>query len=157
MAKQTNKDKAGVIIFPPLLYMITLLAGIIVSILFPYAFLSRTAALIAGGTFLAAGMFFIFRAANLFVKNKTTVHPAGSTRLIISSGIYRYSRNPMYAGFTLIFTGISLVLNAWVSFLLLLPLLLIVQKGIIKKEENYLAQKFGDEYLRYKSAVRRWL
>jgi len=62
-----------------------------------------------------------------------------------------------YLSLTLIFTGISIITNAWFSFVLLFPLLLICQKGIIEREEKYLTRKFGNEYLNYKEKVRRWI
>ncbi len=58
---------------------------------------------------------------------------------------------------TLLYIGISLLLNALWALLLLLPLLVMVQIGVIQREEVYLERKFGDEYLRYKAQVRRWI
>jgi protein-S-isoprenylcysteine O-methyltransferase Ste14 len=63
----------------------------------------------------------------------------------------------MYLGLTTIFIGISTITNAWFSFILLFPLLMICQKGIIEREEKYLTRKFGNEYLDYQSKVRRWI
>jgi protein-S-isoprenylcysteine O-methyltransferase Ste14 len=76
---------------------------------------------------------------------------------LIPDGPYRYTRNPMYAGMTLIQAGIGVALgNLWI-LLLLVPTLAILQRAVIEKEEAYLQRKFGDSYLRYKSSVRRWL
>jgi protein-S-isoprenylcysteine O-methyltransferase Ste14 len=102
------------------------------------------------------GITSLILAAKLFRKNKNPVNPSGSTQLIICSGIYKYTRNPMYLGLTIIFIGISTITNAWFSFILLLPLLMVCQKGIIEREEKYLTRKFGNEYLDYHSKVRRW-
>jgi protein-S-isoprenylcysteine O-methyltransferase Ste14 len=157
MSNQPIPDKAGVIIFPPLLYFIVLVAGLAISYIFSYKFLSPDFAFPIGGVLLIAGFAILFRAARTFVKNNNPVNPSGSTQLIISSGIYQYTRNPMYLGLTMIFMGISILTNAWFSFVLLPPLLMIVQKGIIEREEKYLTRKFGNEYLNYKSKVRRWL
>lgn len=57
----------------------------------------------------------------------------------------------------MLYVGIALLFNALWALLLLLPLIVVVQNGLIKREEHYLEQKFGDEYLRYKAGVRRWL
>ena len=157
MSNKTAPDKAGVIIFPPLLYVLFLVAGILFSYFFPHQILSFPVALSLGLFIFVIGFATLFTAANLFVKSKNPVNPSGSTQLIISSGIYKYTRNPMYVGLTIIFIGISLIFNAWVSFILLIPLLVIVQKGIIEREEKYLTRKFGNQYLSYKSKVRRWL
>jgi protein-S-isoprenylcysteine O-methyltransferase Ste14 len=72
-------------------------------------------------------------------------------------GVFRFSRNPLYLSLTLLYIGISLLFNALWALLLLLPLLVIVQIGVIQREEVYLERKFSDEYLRYKAQVRRWL
>jgi len=157
MSNQTNQDKAGVLIFPPLLYLLVLSTGIIVSYFFPQHFINFSIAMPIGIIFSITGITTLILAATLFRKNKNPVNPSGSTQLIICSGIYKYTRNPMYLSLTLIFIGISIITNSWFSFVLLLPLLLICQKGIIEREEKYLTRKFGDEYLKYKAKVRRWI
>lgn len=157
MSNQTNQDKAGVLIFPPLLYLLVLSTGIIVSYFFSQHFINFSIAMPIGIIFSITGITTLILAATLFRKNKNPVNPSGSTQLIICSGIYKYTRNPMYLSLTLIFTGISIITNSWFSFVLLIPLLLICQKGIIEREEKYLTRKFGDEYLKYKAKVRRWI
>jgi protein-S-isoprenylcysteine O-methyltransferase Ste14 len=157
MNQQTPQDKAGVIIFPPLLYLLVLVTGIIISYFFPYHFIDFSIALPIGIIITFLGIASLILAAKLFRKNKNPVNPSGSTQLIICTGIYKYTRNPMYLGLTTIFIGISTITNAWFSFILLFPLLMICQKGIIEREESYLARKFGNEYLDYQSKVRRWI
>jgi len=157
MSNQTIQDKAGVLIFPPLLYLLVLATGILVSYFFPQHLINFSIAMPMGILFLITGITTLILAATLFRKNKNPVNPSGSTQLIICSGIYKYTRNPMYLSLTLIFTGISIITNAWFSFVLLFPLLLICQKGIIEREEKYLTRKFGNEYLNYKEKVRRWI
>lgn len=90
------------------------------------------------------------------IRNKTTIHPAGTTTTIVRNGLYAYTRNPMYIALSLLYIGVCVMTNAYWGLLLLGPLLIAVQKGIIEREEHYLTQKFGDEYLRYKGQVRRW-
>ena len=76
---------------------------------------------------------------------------------LIPGGPYRYTRNPMYVGMTLIQAGIGIALgNLWI-LLLLVPTLWILRRSVIEKEEAYLERKFGDSYLRYRASVRRWL
>jgi protein-S-isoprenylcysteine O-methyltransferase Ste14 len=88
---------------------------------------------------------------------QTAVDPSKPTTAIVSDGVFRFSRNPLYLSMTLLYISISLLFNALWALLLLLPLLVIVQIGVIQREEVYLERKFGDEYLRYKSQVRRWM
>ena len=79
------------------------------------------------------------------------------TRLLITSGPYRYSRNPAYVSLTVILLGLGLLLNnAWL-LLVAIPVVAIMNYGVIHREEAYLERTFGDEYLRYKAGVRRWI
>lgn len=152
----TKPDQAGVIIFPPLLYLLFLAIGIILSIIFPTPILSNKTALIIGSILFAIGLSILIKAAGTLRKYKTTVNPSGATTTIVKEGIYQYTRNPMYVSFTLIYIAVSIMFNAWWGVLLLIPMLIIVQKGIIEREEKYLIQKFGEEYLSLKSKVNRW-
>ena len=76
---------------------------------------------------------------------------------IVKSGVYRYTRNPMYSGLGLGQLGLSVALgNLWVA-VMLIPALGLVYLMAIRHEEAYLERKFGAEYRAYKSSVRRWL
>ncbi len=150
-------DRAGVIAFPPLLFGSTLLLGALLKFLFPLPFLPGLTGRIVGFTLILIGVPVLLLAFRQMIRNKTTINPSGATTVIVRDGLYRYSRNPMYIALTLIYLGVSILINTFWCFLLLIPLLIVVQKGIIEREEQYLTRKFGDEYLRYKAGVRRWL
>ncbi|GAB3779377.1 isoprenylcysteine carboxylmethyltransferase family protein [Spirosoma horti] len=157
MTAQKNSDKANVIAFPPLLFGATLVIGVLLSYIFPTPLLARHTALTIGLVLLISGVITLLLAFQGMIQHKTTIHPNGATTAIVSNGLYRYTRNPMYLSLTLIYVGVSVATNAWWGLLLLIPLLFVVQKGIVEREEQYLAQKFGEEYLSYKAQVRRWL
>jgi protein-S-isoprenylcysteine O-methyltransferase Ste14 len=76
---------------------------------------------------------------------------------IVTSGVFQRSRNPIYLGMLLLYTGIAILANSLCILVLVLPFAIILQKGVIEPEEAYLEGKFGDEYLRYKAKVRRWI
>jgi len=156
MTIQKNTDQAGVIAFPPLLFGITLLIGLLIGYGFPTPLLPRITALSTGGGLLLVGVSTLLLSFRAMIKHKTTINPNGVTTTIVKSGIYRYTRNPMYLSLTLIYFGVSVAANAWWGLLLLIPLLIVVQKGIIEREEAYLTGKFGNDYLSYKAQVRRW-
>lgn len=157
MINSPHKDNAGVIMFPPLLYLLILAAGIAGSKLYQLPILPQTVALPLGILMVLIFIFLLFSAARIFAQNNTTVNPGGITTTIVSNGIYRYTRNPMYIAFTFFYCGVAIITQSWLCFILLLPLLVLVQKGIIEREEAYLIKKFGQEYLNYKTQVRRWL
>lgn len=90
-------------------------------------------------------------------KAETNIEPWKPTTRILNNGIYAMSRNPVYLAMIFIYVGISFLLN---SFWLLPPLILVVialHYGVILREEKYLADKFGEDYLNYKKAVSRWI
>lgn len=150
-------DKPGVIAFPPALYGVTLAIGVGLSFFFPVRFLPLSISLpLAALAMISAGWFSTsaFRTMN---RAQTAIDPEKPATAIVSDGAFRFSRNPLYLSLTLLYIGISLLLKAVWAFPILLPLLTVVQIGVIQREEVYLERKFGDEYLRYKAQVRRWL
>ncbi len=150
-------DNPGVIAFPPALYAGTLAIGLGLSFVFPVSFLPRFISLpIAALAMIGAG-WLSTSAFRTMTRAQTGIDPAKPTTAIVSDGAFRISRNPLYLSLTLFYISISLLLHALWALLLLLPLLIIVQIGVIQREERYLEDKFGDEYLRYKNQVRRWI
>lgn len=157
MATESLPDRADVIAFPPLLFGGTLLLALLLRFLFPTPFVPTPAALTTGIVIALVGVCILLLGFREMIRHKTTINPSGVTTTIVSRGVYRYTRNPMYIALTLFYMGIGIAANAWWGFLLLIPLLIVVQRGIIEREERYLTRKFGDEYLHYKQKVRRWL
>lgn len=150
-------NKPGVIAFPPALYGVTLGIGVGLSFFFPVSFLSLSISLPLAVLVLIAAGWFSTSAFRTMTRAQTAIDPEQPATAIVSDGAFRFSRNPLYLSLTLLYIGISLILNAVWAFALLLPLLAVVQLGVIQREEIYLERKFGDEYLRYKTQVRRWL
>jgi protein-S-isoprenylcysteine O-methyltransferase Ste14 len=156
----TPSDASSSFIWPPTIYgSATLLAGLL-SWLNPWPFEAyevRIAALIAGVLVFCLGGASALAAEISFKRAGTAVLPTRPTTAIVDTGIYRYTRNPMYLGMSLALLGIGLALNQlW--FLLALPAAVFaVTKLAIEREEAYLAEKFGVNYLAYKAKVRRWL
>ena len=87
----------------------------------------------------------------------TNVNPSLPTTAIVTSGPFRFSRNPLYVGLTLLYFGLTLAFNTWWSVVLLVPILIIMHRGVVLREECYLEQKFGETYRQYRSKVRRYL
>ena len=94
-----------------------------------------------------------------FIKSKTTIDPIKFKKVsrLVTSGIYKYSRNPMYLGLLMIVMSTSIFyLNI---FSITTPMLFYfwINRFQIKREEIFLTQKFGKEYLSYKNKTRRWI
>jgi protein-S-isoprenylcysteine O-methyltransferase Ste14 len=159
MVKRDERDTAGVLAPPPVLYGAGLVIGLVLHALHPihiassYVSVVRGAgiALTAMGLFLSASVMRVFGAAG------TPVPPYRPTARLVFSGPYRYSRNPDYIGQALLYVGIALVANSWWPLFILPLVLFVVQRFVIEREERYLEAKFGDEYREYRARVRRWL
>ena len=156
---ENKKDSPGVYIPPPLLYVATFLLAVLIQRLFPIDknIFYNTSAKIVGTIIIIAGLFFNFPALRQFFKTKNTLITIKPANSLQTTGIYSVSRNPMYISLLLIYTGLSFLKGNWWNFIMLPLLFLVVQEYIIKREEKYLERNFGQEYLNYKSIVRRWL
>ena len=88
---------------------------------------------------------------------RTNINPLLPTTPLVTSGPYRFSRNPLSVSLVVLYLGLALRIDTLWPFLLLLPLLIALHFGVIHREERYLERKFGDTYRNYCSAVRRWI
>lgn len=75
---------------------------------------------------------------------------------LITHGVFRYTRNPLYLGVITVYVGLTAVLNSVWPFVTLVPLVLYFDR-VAKREERYLEDRFGDEFTKYQENVRRWL
>ena len=152
-----NRDTAGVIAPPPLIYLGSLILGLLLNRKFPAPLLPRGVARIFGGTFLSGGVLLV----GWFIRTMRSAGTPVSTREpvsnLVTTGPFRYTRNPGYLGLAMIYSGISFLANTRWAVLFLPATLLVIQRGVIEREEQYLERKFGEEYLRYKEQVRRWI
>jgi protein-S-isoprenylcysteine O-methyltransferase Ste14 len=85
------------------------------------------------------------------------VDPREATTAVVESGPFRYTRNPAYVAFTVAYLGISLLAGSRWPLLLLPVVLVVVDRGVIHREERYLDARFGSDYSGYRRRVRRWL
>lgn len=153
-------DTAGVIAPPPLIFLGMALVAIALEYLvvrtqgldMPVSLRWTMVALLS-----LAGVALIGAAVGRFRAAGTPAPPWQPTTAFVVAGIYRFSRNPMYLGMTLIYLAIGVAADAPVAFWLLIPLILIVHYGVIVREERYMLAKFGAPYLDYASRVPRWL
>lgn len=153
----SDRRGAGVRFPPPLVVLLFILAGYGLERVFASTLLDAAWATYAGGLVLGAGIALLAMCAGLFRRARTHIEPWKPTSTIITSGIYAFSRNPIYLGFCLILAGIGLLSgNLWMV-LLVLPAAACIYLIAIRREEAYLERKFGEEYLAYKRQVRRWL
>ena len=154
-----TNDTPGVIAPPPLLFLDVPAIGLALDFGLlrvptgvPRAWrLGAAAALAVPAAALIAGALGRFRRAG------TAVEPWRPSTALVTDGVYRFTPNPIYLGMALLHLGSALAADSGVALALLPPLLAVVQVGVVSREERYLASKFGDDYRRYRSAVRRWI
>ncbi len=91
-----------------------------------------------------------------FAKAKTSIRPDRGACALIRTGPFRYSRNPLYVAISLLIVGIGVWVNSLWVLVVPIPLLLVMSRAVIAREERYLEHKFGQEYLDYRASVRRW-
>lgn len=159
MSEETRNgpDTADIIAPPPLLYAGALVAGLLVNRSYPVPFLPRTLRRAVGPPLVLGGLAIGLLGFREMRRAGTTPDPSKPTTAIVSGGPYRFTRNPLYVGMTLIYGGITALDNALPAALLLPAVLRLMRRGVIEREERYLERKFGDEYLIYKARVRRWI
>lgn len=150
-------DSAGVIAPPPLIYLAAILIGVLLDALWPAPLFSGVAQYWVGGAIVAFSFALAIPCFSLFRRAGTTVPTETPTTALVTRGPYRYSRNPIYVGLSLLYTGIAVTAdNVWMLGLLVL-VLAIMTYGVIKREEAYLERTFSDDYRAYKARVRRWV
>lgn len=92
-----------------------------------------------------------------FSRAGTPVPTNEPTRALVTTGIYAWTRNPIYVGLFAVYVGIALAVRSPWILILAVPLMTAVRYGVVAREEAYLQRRFGDAYLAYKARVRRWL
>ncbi len=150
-------DNPGVITPPPFIYAGALAAGLLANRRFRLPFLPSQLARTLGPLLILGGFVVGLLGFREMRRAGTNVDPYRPATAIVTGGPYRFTRNPMYVGFTLMYAGISAWTNALLPILLLPAVQQLMRRGVIEREERYLERKFGDEYLRYKARVRRWI
>ena len=157
MVTEPEQDIAGVVAPPPLIFLAGLIVGFALEALLPGVDLPAVVEWVLGAVLVVAGLGLLLWFNTLFNRTGTAVEPWKPTTAIVTTGPYRFTRNPAYLGMALTYVGIAVMSSAmWV--LLPLPVVLaVIDRGVIAREERYLERKFGEEYLAYKRSVRRWL
>jgi len=150
-------NHANVHLPPPVIHATGVIAGFV---LYEYSAFKVPASLLLNGLGVILVLISMIIAGSVFrqfARSDNPVPPNQPINALMSSGPFRYTRNPLYLALALLHGGIGLVTgNVWI-LLTLPPVLLIVRYYVIAREEAYLARRFGQNYLDYQARVRRWL
>lgn len=167
MASNDRSDKAKTgmmpevansgIVRPPLIYLGAIVLGLLLHFAWSVRLVSRATSVPLGGTVvLVAAVLFLY-AVRTFETAGTPVRANCPTTMIVRTGPYRYSRNPIYLAFSLLQIGIAFWVNSFWLLVTLMPAVVLMSFVVIPREERYLEAHFPSDYLPYKASVRRWL
>jgi protein-S-isoprenylcysteine O-methyltransferase Ste14 len=157
-APSSSSDTPGVIAPPPVLFAIFFAIAFLLDCLHPLPMpLSKLAIFWPCAIFLNASWPLAIWASAAMHHAGTRINPLRPVTTLVTSGPFRYSRNPLSVSLVLLYLGLAFQINSlWPLFLF--PVLLIFNHyGITLREERYLESKFGDTYRQYRTTVRRWL
>ncbi|HJQ28490.1 MAG TPA: isoprenylcysteine carboxylmethyltransferase family protein [Rubrobacter sp.] len=154
---EDERDNPGVIAPPPLIYAVALAAGLLANRRYRIPFLPRRLTRTLGWPLVIGGITVGVLGSREMLRAETNLDPYKPATAVVTEGPFRYTRNPLYLSMVLIYAGIAALANALPSVLLLPMVQHLMRRGVIEREERYLERKFGDEYLRYKERVRRWI
>jgi protein-S-isoprenylcysteine O-methyltransferase Ste14 len=106
---------------------------------------------------LAIGVGVIASARIAFRRHRTPMSPLAASAELVQDGPYKFTRNPQYLAFALIYLSVSLLFDSAYVLIMLPVILVLFDRTQIPREERYLQERFGEEYSRYKAKVRRWI
>jgi protein-S-isoprenylcysteine O-methyltransferase Ste14 len=156
----TAFDHPDVIIFPPLISLFTVVVACCLQWLVPLDVISninQPLRIVAGAIIVIAGALTTISGRRALVKHGTNVNPGQPVTALVTTGIFRRTRNPLYLGVFTAQLGIALIFGLdWLP-MLLVPSGLLMHFAVVRREELYLERKFGEEFRRYRSRVQRYI
>ena len=152
-----HKDHANVRIAPPVLALLHIIAAYLLAWFLPLPFIVPSIVKYIGFALVVIGFLLGLGAVLAFRRARTTLDPYHPVSTIVTSGVYGFSRNPIYLSFLLMVIGIPLNSGTYWGIILAVIFILLCNRLVVEHEEAYLGKKFGTTYSDYKSRVRRWL
>jgi protein-S-isoprenylcysteine O-methyltransferase Ste14 len=156
---KSSTDHPKVIVFPPIILATTIALGSVLQWLWPIGLLAtaiQTWRIPVGVAVILAGVLLAATGRRTLVRLGTNVSPLQPTTALATDGVFGWTRNPLYSGGMLVIFGIALVFALDLLLLLIVPSLLVLHFGVVKREEEYLERKFGDRFRIYRSNVARY-
>jgi protein-S-isoprenylcysteine O-methyltransferase Ste14 len=153
----TSTDSPGVVAWPPLIYLAALLIVLVLRWFWPMPIFGRAFTLWVGLAAVALGVGSAIWGRRTMHAAGTNINPSLPATTIVDSGPFRFSRNPLYVSLTLIYLGLTVAFDTWWGIVVLVPVVVVMHRGVVLREERYLDRKFGESYRLYRSTVRRYL
>lgn len=153
-------DRSQFVIFPPVIPYSTLAIACTLQWLEPLGLLvqlGQAMRIVAGVAIFAAGMAIMAAGHRAMSRHGTAVNPLRPTTALVTDGVFRYTRNPLYVGVSIALCGIALIAALDWVLVLIIPACVLLHYTVVRREERYLEHKFGDAYRRYSERVPRYL
>jgi protein-S-isoprenylcysteine O-methyltransferase Ste14 len=156
----TSLDRANFIIFPPVIPYFTLAIACVLQWLAPLGLVAtidpglRTA---FGAMIVVVGIATMFAGRRALLRHGTNINPLRPTTALVTDGVFRHTRNPLYVGVSVALCGIALIFALDWMLVLIVPACVVLHFAVVRREESYLEGKFGEAYRRYTARVPRYL
>jgi protein-S-isoprenylcysteine O-methyltransferase Ste14 len=154
---QSNTKSRRKPILPPTYLLAALVIMIIINFIFPTPKLLPIPWNLLGLLPLGIGVFISYRAEAQFHQVKTTVYPFKKASTLVTGGLFRISRNPMYLGFVLVLAGVGILLGSLIPLIIIPTFVALIHSKFILVEERLMAETFGEDWGNYRKKVRRWI
>ncbi len=142
---------------PPTFFIIAIGLAVALHLLLPITQILGMPWRILGLLPVAAGFYLLLKANRAFERHDTTVKPFETSSTLVTDGVFRISRNPMYLGLVLVLFGIALLLGTLSPFLALIGFTVLLDRRFVSVEERMLEETFGEGFRAYRQRVRRWI
>lgn len=152
-----DKMRARSLHLPPTYHLMAIIVMIALNSIFPLKEIILAPYNYLGFTFVLIGTGMSLGGAFMFGKAKTPIIPFKKSTRLLTTGLYRYTRNPMYLGMILVLIGVFILLGSITPFLVIPPFVWLMQRKFVAVEERHLEETFGEQYRAYKQTVRRWI
>jgi protein-S-isoprenylcysteine O-methyltransferase Ste14 len=150
-------DRPGVLVFPPLLFVICLACGVGAHLVCPDRLALPPWIRVLAIALAACTVAFAFWGERTMKAAGTNVRPDRPALVIVSGGPFALVRNPLYLSLIVLYSAIGVALASPAFLVFVAPMGLVLHFGVVRREERYLEAKFGDVYRAYKARVRRWI
>ena len=144
------------IIYPPIWMIVGVIAIFSLNEFYPGPRYTGEASQLVGGAILVLGCYLLISANGLFTRAGTDIKPFGDVTSLVTDGVFKRTRNPMYLGMLLVLLGCAVTVGAVTALVVPPVFLAIIQYRYILPEEALLRRTFPEEYPEYCERVRRW-
>ena len=157
MAEDPKRDRHPFVPPPPFVYAGFFVVGLALDYLWPAPLLSLPVQYGVGFVLVAASLALFGLTLREFAKAETSVDHRKPTTTVIMTGPFAHSRNPVYVSMTVCFVGVAIAVDGPLVLAMVAPAVAVIRVFVIRREEAYMARKFGADYRRYTETVRRWV